>query len=222
MGKKSREKRAKYASGEQQTTYSALPAKKKGLSNAKKVLIGLSLIAVIVVAASIALSSLPPQEGQGQTPDGYPRSVSPATYTLAEVSSDGSEVTVPLSEVNSSKLVFVDLKLKTTQQTLEYQGRTVPLASYRGGEYLPLVLISTPSGNTVAGIRTCEPCISFSFHIVSGSNLKCDACGTEWLLEDFAPVPGGGCTAYPPPKLSTTVNGGSVAVDLSALNLQFV
>ena len=85
---------------------------------------------------------------------------------------------------------------------------------------MPLVIISTPSGNTVAGIRTCEPCGSFSFHIVKGANLKCDVCGAEWTLEDFSPV-SGGCATYPPPKLPTTVNGDNVEVDLSALNLQF-
>ena len=119
---------------------------------------------------SVALSN-PPQLETTQE-NGYPTNVSPVTYSLASVSQDNSKVTVPLSEVNSSKLVFVDLKLSTPKQELAYQGRTVPLAYYRNGEYLPIVVISTPSGNTVAGIRTCEPCGSFSFHIVQGSNLK--------------------------------------------------
>jgi hypothetical protein len=218
MGRKSREKHGFKATPARNVQASP---RKKGFSNGKKVLIGVTLIAVIVIAASIALSSQPSQqEGQQQTGGSYPQNAAPVTYNSPAVSQDGSQVTVPVSSVNSSKLVFVDLKLKTPMQTLEYQGRTVPLAYYRNGEYLPLVLISTPSGNTVAGIRTCEPCGSFSFHIVKGTNLKCDTCGAEWRLEDFAPA-SGGCADYPPPKLSTSVNGGNVDVDLSALSLQF-
>lgn len=220
MGKKSREKRALKA--RQPINYGPLPKKKKGLSNVKKILIGLTLIAVIVVAASVALSSQSPQTGQ-QQPQGqsYPQNVSPVNYMLSTVSADGNKVTIPSSYVNSSKLVFVDLKLETPTETLQYQGRTVPLSLYRNGGYLPLVIISTPSGNTVAGIRTCEPCGSFSFHIVKGANLKCDVCGAEWTLEDFAPA-SGGCATYPPPKLPTTVTGDNVDIDLSTLQLQYV
>jgi len=127
-------------------------------------------------------------------------------------------VTVPTSFVNSNKLVSVDVKLQAPMSTLTYQDRTIPLSYYRNGEYLPLILISTPSGNIVAGIRTCEPCGSFSFHIVPGEILQCDACGTQWKLEDFAPV-SGGCLTYPPPKLTATVSD-NVEVDLSSLAIK--
>lgn len=178
---------------------------------------GIALLAIIIIGASVAFSSQPPPTVEGRT---YPTNVSPVTYSQASIAADNSKVTVPLSEVNSSKLMFVDLKLTTPLQTLDYQGRTIPLAYYRDGGYLPLVIISTPSGNTVAGIRTCEPCGSFSFHIVKAANIKCDVCGAEWTLEDFSPV-SGGCATYPPPKLPTTVNGDTVVVDLSALQLQY-
>lgn len=219
MGKKSRENRERRLRA--RTPNSTEPGyQKRGLSNAKKLLIGLALIIVIVVASSVALSQ-PTTDDQLQAGgSGYPRNVSPVTYSSAIVSSDGKQVTLPVSDVNSSKLVFVDLKLKTPLETLQYQDRTVPLTLYKSGQYLPLVIISTPSGNTVAGIRTCEPCASFSFHIVKGANLKCDVCGAEWSLEDFSPV-SGGCATYPPPKLSTTVNGENIEIDLSSLNLQF-
>ena len=221
MGKKSRKKREKRAiKARPPINYTPLPTKKKGLSNAMKVLIGIVLIVIIAVAASVALSSQSPQTGQQQSQgQSYPQNVAPVNYMLPSVSADGNKVTVPSSYVNSSKLVFVDLKLKTPTETLQYQGRTVPLAYYKNGGYLPLVLISTPSGNTVAGIRTCEPCGSFSFHIVKGTNLKCDVCGAEWNLENFAPV-SGGCASYPPPKLTTTVNGDNIEIDLSALPIQ--
>jgi uncharacterized protein len=224
MGRKSREnleRRERLALRARQTiNYAPQVTKKKGLSNAKKILLGLTLIAIIVVSASVALSQ-PQQtdqllESQGQS---YPKNVAPVDYTTPKLSSDGNKVTIPSSYINSSKLVFVDLKLQTPTETLAYQGRTIPLAIYRSGEYLPLVIISTPSGNTVAGVRTCEPCGSFSFHIVKGTNLRCDACGTEWTLENFAPV-SGGCLDYPPPKVTSTTNGDNLEIDLSALQVQ--
>ncbi len=222
LGRKSREKRERRAFKERQSiNYAPFPAKKKGFSNAKKMLIGISLVIIIAVAASVALSSQSPQTGQQKPGQSYPQNVAPVNYILPAAAANDNKVTVPSSYVNSSKLVFVDLKLKTPTETLEYQGRTVPLAYYRNGGYLPLVIISTPSGNTVAGIRTCEPCGSFSFHIVKGTNLKCDTCGAEWRLEDFAPA-SGGCATYPPPKLPTTVTGDNVDIDLSTLQLQYV
>ena len=217
MGNKSKQKYGLKIKPE--NNYQPEPKKKRGLSTGLKVLIGLALIAVIVVGASVALSQSP-QAGQPKTQDqSYPKNVAPVDYTAPTLSSDGNKVTVPASYVNSSKLVFVDLKLQTPTEVLPYQGRSVPLAYYRNGGYLPLVVISTPSGNTVAGIRTCEPCGSFSFHIVKGTNLKCDVCGAEWILEDFAPA-SGGCATYPPPKLPVVVNGDSVDIDLSALGIQ--
>ena len=203
--------------------YAPTTPKKKGVSTGMKVLIALALIAAVVVAISFSFSAQPAQTGQQPShqpsSQAYPRNVAPVTFSTPTLAANGARVTVPSSYVNSNKLVFVDLKLQTPMQTLEYQGRTVPLNIYRNGEYLPLVFISTPSGNTIAGIRTCEPCGSFSFHIVQGTNLKCDACGTEWTLENFTPV-SGGCTTYPPPKLTSTVNDDTVEVDLSTLQIQ--
>ena len=218
MGKKSREKYG--AKIRPPITYVSSPIKRQGLSNAKKIFLSLTLIAFIVISASVALSSQLAQNVQTQG-QGYPQNVSPVAYALPSVSLDNSKVTVPNSYVNSSKLVFVDLKLTEPLQTLDYQGRTIPLMLYKNGQYLPLVVLSTPSGNTVAGIRTCEPCGSFSFHIVKGANLKCDTCGAEWTLETFAPV-SGGCATYPPPKLPTTITGDDVTIDLSTLQLQYL
>lgn len=222
MGKNNSKKERFGMKVRQPITYAPVPKRKKGISNALKAIIAIALIVVISVGVATSLSGQPSQPSQqtGTETKSYPTSVSPVFYSNPTLSSDGNKVTIPTSNVNASKLVFVDLKLKTTTETLPYQGRTVPLAYYKNGQYLPLVIISTPSGNTVAGIRTCEPCGSFSFHIVKGTNLKCDVCGAEWRLEDFAPS-SGGCATYPPPKLPTTVNGDSVTVDLSALQLQY-
>jgi hypothetical protein len=221
LGKKSRENREKHAiKTKSSVNYVNLPRKKKRLSNAKKLLAGLVLVIIIAVGVSVALSSQSPVGQQPTLGQAYPQNVAPVSYTTPTLSSDGNKVTIPSSYVNSSKLVFLDLKLKTSAETVLYQGRTVPLSLYRNGGYLPLVIISTPSGNTVAGIRICEPCGSFSFHIVKGANLKCDVCGAEWTLENFTPA-SGGCGTYPPPKLPVTVNGDNVEIDLSALQLQY-
>ena len=169
MGKKSRERqerRERIALEQPTNNNTHVPQRKKGLTNAKKMLIGIALVVIIAIGASVAFSSQTPPTVDGKT---YPTNVSPVTYSQASVAADNGKVTVPLSEVNSSKLMFVDLKLTTPLQTLDYQGRTIPLTIYRDGGYLPLVIISTPSGNTVAGIRTCEPCGSFSFHIVKAA-----------------------------------------------------
>ena len=201
------------------TQYQPVYARKKGISKGVKVLIGLSLIAIIAISLHFTLGTQPAQSGQptASPTQSYPQNVAPVFYTNPIVTSNGAKVDVPSSFVNSNKLVFVDLKLQTPTDTLTYQSRTIPLSIYKNGEYLPLVIISTPSHNIVAGIRTCEPCGSFSFTIVQGSNLKCDVCGTEWNVETFAGV-SGGCQSYPPPKLTAT-NGDNVEIDLSLLQL---
>lgn len=211
-----------------QENYPSVPIKKNRLSTGMKVLIGLAIIAAMVIGSSFAFSgsfsAQPVQTGQSPqastiTEQPYPQNAAPVFYTTPTLTSDGAKLTVPSSFVKSNKLVFVDLKLQTPTETLQYQGRSIPLSIYKGGNYLPLVIISTPAGNTVAGVRTCEPCGSFSFHIVKSSNLRCDACGTEWTLENFTPV-SGGCLSYPPPKLTSTANGDNLDIDLSALQVQ--
>jgi len=188
---------------------------KNRFSNGVKVIMVLALLAVIAIAISFTFSSQPAQSSQSSSTQSYPQSVAPVFYSNPTITSDGTKVKIPLSYVNDSKLVFADLKLARQMDTLEYQGRTIPLSLYRGGNYLPLIAISTPSGNVITGIRVCEPCGSFSFHIVQGKNLQCDVCGAEWDIETFAGV-SGGCQSYPPPKLSTTVSD-NVEIDLSAL-----
>ena len=53
------------------------------------------------------------------------------------------------------------------------------------------VSFDIPKGKTIGGIRTCEPCNGFSFHIVQGKYLSCDACGTLWDIETLQGVSGG-------------------------------
>lgn len=190
-------------------------AKRKRFSTG---IIVLLLFAVIVVAAAIVVFSQPPQP-QGATTT-YPNNVAGIFYDNSTIGSDGKLAKLPFSFANASKLVFVDLKLETQTNELTYQGRTIPLAYYKGGEYLPLVIISTPSGKTLTGIRVCEPCGSFSFHIKEGKYLECDSCGTRWDIETLQGV-SGGCPDYPPPQLPTTI-GEYIEVDLSSLPIKAV
>jgi hypothetical protein len=139
----------------------------------------------------------------------YPNLVSGVFYDTPVVSADTGKVTVPEEVVANSRLVFVDVKLDNVTSEFNYLGRRIILSSYRNAEYLPLVIISTPNGNTISGVRVCEPCSSFSFHIVDGKYLQCDACGTRWDIETLQGI-SGGCMSYPPPRLSTGLVGGVV------------
>ena len=193
--------------------------KKKGLSTKMKVFIGLVFLTIVGIVLAGSFLSKPDQTGPpGQPGESYPKNVSPVFYTTPIITSNGTKVELPSSFANANKLVFVDLKLEEPTNTLTYQGRTIPLAYYKNGNYLPLVVISTPTNKVVAGVRVCEPCGSFSFHIVQGSNLKCDVCGAEWDLENFAGV-SGGCQTYPPPKLPSSV-ASNLTIDLSTLGVQ--
>ena len=192
--------------------------KKNRLSTGPKILVALAFIAVIVVAASysLTLNSLPSQNPRSnQEPTGYPQNVAPQFYTNPTVSSDGTKASIPADFVTTNKMAFIDLKLEAPTSTLTYQGRTVPLEYYKSGNYLPLITFQAPSGKVFTGIRVCEPCGSFSFHIVQGKYLECDVCGTRWNLDNFADS-SGGCTTYPPPEISATL-GDNVEIDLSSI-----
>lgn len=139
----------------------------------------------------------------------YPSLVSGVFYDTPMVSVDTGKVTVPQEIVENNKLVFADVKLENATEEFTYLGRKIILSSYRNAEYLPLIIIETPKGKTLSGVRVCEPCSSFSFHIVEGKYLSCDACGTRWEIETLQGV-SGGCMNYPPPKLTTGLANGVI------------
>lgn len=150
----------------------------------------------------------------------YPSQVSGTFYGDAVVSPETGRVTVPKEVVAENKLVFVDIKLDAPVESFTYLGREIILTSYRGGEYLPLVIIETPKGKTFSGVRTCEPCNGFSFHILDGKYLSCDTCGTRWDIETLQGI-SGGCMNYPPPKLTTgLLNGIVIEAGATGLDLQ--
>src|SRR4030067_1797155 len=180
--------------------------KRKGSFAGTKMLVGLFALLIIGGIGYWQLTSnmsgaSSPTSGSSEP---YPQNVAATIYSDAVISANGYNTSLPVSVVKSNKLTFMDLKLQIPLDELSYQGRTIPLSLYKGGKYLPLLVISTPSGKTVAGLRVCEPCGSFSFHIVNAKYLDCDACQTKWTIETLTGV-SGGCPSYPPPKLPISV-----------------
>lgn len=161
-----------------------------------------------------AQGSQSPQTGQQV----YPQTVAGKFYSASALSADRTKAHLPTTVIQSNKLTFVDLTLESPTDEITYQGRTIPLSLYNGGKYLPLLVISTPSQKVITGLRVCEPCGSFSFHIVDGRYLDCDACHTKWAIETLTGV-SGSCPNYPPPKLPTSV-ASDITVDLSVLGVE--
>jgi hypothetical protein len=150
----------------------------------------------------------------------YPTLVSGVFFDAPVVSADTGKVTVPEEATENNKLVFVDVKLDSTTDEFMYLGRQIILNTYREGDYLPLIIINTPQGKTIGGIRVCEPCSSFSFHIIDRKYLECDACGTKWDIETLQGI-SGGCMNYPPPRLTTgLINGVVIEAGQTGLSLQ--
>jgi len=155
----------------------------------------------------------PPQQA-------YPTYASGVFYNNPTATEGGTKIQLPYDFVKDKKIVFTDVKLANKTNELQYQGRSIPLSLYKNGNYLPLIAIHTPLGNIKAGIRTCEPCGSFSMHIGEGKYLICDSCGTKWNLETFKGV-SGGCPQYPPPQLPTTIKD-NIEIDLTTLGIAVI
>jgi hypothetical protein len=174
----------------------------------------------IVIFGGIAYWGFSAQGSQSPQPglQVYPQTVAGKFYSGSTLSSDRTKANLPTTIVQSNKLTFVDLALESQTDEITYQGRTIPLSLYKGGKYLPLLIISTPSQKVITALRVCEPCGSFSFHIVEGRYLDCDTCHTRWDIEALTGI-SGSCPSYPPPKLPTSV-ASDITVDLSALGVQ--
>ena len=149
----------------------------------------------------------------------YPDEIKGVFYNGAVFSSETGRVTVPEDVVEMNKLTFIDIKLTNRTEIFTYIGREIDLTTYRDAEYLPLIIISTPKGKTISGIRVCEPCLSFSFEMVDGKYLRCDLCGTIWDIETLQGL-SGGCMNFPPPKLTTGIMEG-VVIEAGSIGLDF-
>lgn len=149
----------------------------------------------------------------------FPQLVTGVFYDDALISPETGRVTVPQEVVEQNFLTYVDVELENRTEVFNYLGREIILTTYRDAEYLPLVIIHTPKGKTMSGIRVCEPCSGFSFSIVQGKYLSCDTCGTLWDIETLQGV-SGGCLNFPPPRLTTGLMGG-VVIEAGAAGLEF-
>ncbi len=149
----------------------------------------------------------------------YPDQITGVFYNNPVISTETGRVTVPEDVVEMNRLTFVDIKLANRTETFTYLGREIDLTTYRDAEYLPLIIISTPKGKTISGIRVCEPCLSFSFQMLDGEYLRCDLCGTIWDIETLQGL-SGGCMNFPPPKLTTGIMNG-VVIEAGSIGLDF-
>jgi len=196
--------------------------KKKGTPGWIKALVAILFIGVV---GAVAVWQFSPKGSPSQPPPQPPPPQAYPTYATGifynpTITGGGTKIQLPYSFIKDKKIVFVDVKLTNETNELQYQGRIIPLNLYKGGNYLPLIFLYTPSGNVKASIRTCEPCGSFSMHIGEGKYLICDACGTKWDLETFRGI-SGGCPEYPPPQLPTTISN-NIEIDLSTLGVTAV
>jgi len=194
--------------------------KKKETPGWVKTLVAILFIGVVGVGVLQLLpkGSQPQPTSQPNPQQSYPTYATGAVYNNPTVTGDGTKIQLPLSFIKDKKIVFADAKLANQTNELQYQSRSIPLNLYRGGNYLPLIALYTPSGSVIAGIRTCEPCGSFSMHIGEGKYLICDSCGTKWDIETLKGV-SGGCPDYPPPKLTSSVSG-NIEIDLAPLGIK--
>lgn len=190
--------------------------KKTKLFTWQKVLFGAVIFVIVISALNWVSSSQQHEQGTEQpSQQPYPSLVEGTFYTDPALTEEGTKVSVPYDFVNKNRLIFLDVPLGSPMKELEYQGRQIPLSLYKEGKYLPLIIVSTPLGRVIAGIRACEPCTSFSFHISDAKYLVCDICGTRWDIETLKGV-SGSCVESPPPRLPVSVTD-KVEVDISGM-----
>lgn len=101
------------------------------------------------------------------------------------------KISIPLSEVMEKKMV-----------RFEYSGK---------GVNIPLLAYVTQSGRVVTAVSMCEPCRSTRFHI-NDKTIVCNACYTEWDLENLKGIKGG-CLNYPPDVIPSTVEKDRIVID---------
>lgn len=121
-------------------------------------------------------------------------------------SGPGRVVGVPVNaEVVDGKIV-IPVELLKQNRMIEFEYRdattTVPLLAYISGE-----------GKLVTSIRMCEPCNARHFSI-EGDDLACGNCETRWVLNTLEGIQGS-CQKYPPDPFPSTIENGSIVIDLS-------
>jgi hypothetical protein len=175
---------------------------------------------VVVVAAVYGLSKIGPgnKAGAGAPPEEakYMGRLLPKAYAEPKVAdfvaysnetpmSDtqatvaGNELTIPLADVTSKKLVYAQY---------------TPAG---GSKPLPLIAYVKPSGKLFVGVSFCAPCESEKQIIEPDQTLTCASCGTKRNIETQVGI-SGACKLYPIDELPATVAGGKITVDKSVLD----
>jgi len=113
----------------------------------------------------------------------------PMTDIAARV--DHGRISIPLDVLKEMKMVRFEYG---------YNGVKIPILAY-----------VTSSGRVVAAISMCEPCRSTHFHI-QDKTLVCNACNTEWSLENLKGIQGG-CVNYPPEVIPSSIEKGRVLIE---------
>jgi hypothetical protein len=126
------------------------------------------------------------------------------TYTSAvkmtdlTVTDSGTQLSVPVAQVVSDKIVYFEYKKA-------------------GGDAIPLMAYVKPSGKLFVGVSYCPPCQGKGQRIESDGTLTCETCGTKRTLENGVGV-SGACKLYPLDELPVSVTGGKIVLDKSALD----
>jgi len=191
---------------------------KKRMFTSYKVLLAVGIIVVAVAGLAISLAR-PPPSSPSTNPSSpiqlsYPR-VIPWT-TDVTTSANGTQILISYNLVVEKKIVFFDVELQNKTAQLKLRPPyTMP--KYRNGEYLPMMILLTPSGRLVGAVRVCEPCASFLYYTDGASKLICDKCRGSWSLETLKVVEDTGCGEFPPYELPTTRSGDNIVIDISTL-----
>lgn len=115
------------------------------------------------------------------------------TVRMADIQAkiEKGKISIPLDVVKEKKMV-----------RFEYE---------RNGVIVPLLAYITQTGRVVTAVSMCEPCRSTRFHI-QDKTLVCNACYTEWDLENLKGIKGG-CLNYPPDVIPSTIQKDRIQID---------
>jgi len=188
----------------------------KKMFTSHKILLATGIIVVgILAVAGLAIKWVRSPQPSSLIQSYYPTSAGAIPWTTDVTrSANGTQLLIPYKLVVEKKLVFFDVKLQTTQLKLR---PPYPMPTYRDGEYLPMLILATPSGRLVSAVRTCEPCGSFLFYTDGEGKLVCNTCKTTWSLETLKVLDDRGCGDFPPYELPTKRIGDDIVIDISIL-----
>jgi len=156
-----------------------------------------------------ATSGISPEEAKylGRLlPKGYqePKVAEVAVYsstvamTNVTAKDDGTKISIPVSDVTSSKIVkFAYAK--------------------PGAQAIPLMAYVKPSGKLFVAVSFCPPCQGEGQRIEPDSTLTCESCGTKRDLETGVGI-SGACKLYPLDELPATISGDRITLDKAVID----